>query len=202
MAYAVVVAGPAGPDKERMVEALALGLEGEGLCVALVESRPEDNAAPPRGRVVQTSQGVTAQAPGGGLSLEELMGRYAAGADVALCLGFDRERRAKVEWVPPGGRPALSGDPGLRAVVGEGVDEAKVAVFPPGQEKALARHLAAEVVPAKTVQKLRVLLGGKRLPAKDFVQDILANTIRAMVASLKGGDRPGRLEVYIEPDQD
>jgi hypothetical protein len=57
------------------------------------------------------------------------------------------------------------------------------------------------VVPAKERPRLRLVLDGKRIPAKEFVQDILAQTIRAMVGSLRGGDRPGRLEVYIEPEE-
>ena len=51
---------------------------------------------------------------------------------------------------------------------------------------------------SRELPKVRVLLGGRKVPVNQFVQDMIADTARAMVASLRGGEGEGRLEIYIE----
>jgi hypothetical protein len=89
----------------------------------------------------------------------------------------------------------------LRAVASpQGADTDKP-VFGSDETDAMADYLINEVIPQSDAPSIRVVLDGKRIPAKTFVQNIMASTIRAMISTLKGGDRPGRLEIFIETDE-
>lgn len=204
MAYAICVAGPAGEDKTEFMQQLAAALEARGLKTGLLSRAENEGAAAFWSASVQVAGGALSlqRSQPTDLSLEEMLGRFFYDLDLVLCQGFDEEKRAKIEWLPGGGQAQLAKDPGLRAVVsGENADTEKP-LFGPNDLAGLAGYLSKEVIPQRQPPRLRVVLGGKRIPAKEFVQDILADTIRAMVGSLKGGDRPGRLEIFIRADED
>jgi hypothetical protein len=201
MPYAIIVAGEPGPELDSFTEGLAAELERRGRRTAVLRQGPAVEPPPGPSARLETAGGrLNLELAQGEGTLEELMGRHLAGLDLALCLGWEQERRAKIE-LAPSGRPRLADDPGLKAVAGPAGAAPGKPSFDPADPAALAEHLLAEVVPAKERPRLRLVLGGRRIPAKEFVQDILAQTIRAMVGSLRGGDRPGRLEVYIEPEE-
>lgn len=208
MPFAICLAGEASPEKTEFVNDLAAQLEARQVKVGFVRRQaPDLGAVGARVNLDISQDGTMCLLSGGvagvaGASLEELLGRYFAGLDLVICQGFEGEKRPKVEWLPRGGKPSLARDPGLRAVVSAQAVETDKAVYAPGDAAGLAAFLASEVIPKSQPPRMRMVLDGKRIPIKEFVQDILANTIRAMVASLKGGDRPGRLEIYIEPDEE
>lgn len=204
MAYAICVAGAAGEEKTKFMQQLAAALEAKGVATGLL-SRADDQGA-------AAFWSASALLAGGALSLQrslpadtsldEILGRYYDELDLALCQGFDHEKRAKIEWLPGGGPSQMAGDPGLRAVIAAQGAETDKPVFGPDEVDGLVDYLIQEVIPKSDQPRIRVVLGGKRIPAKEFVQDILADTIRAMVGTLKGGDRPGRLEIFIKADEE
>jgi molybdopterin-guanine dinucleotide biosynthesis protein B len=203
MAYAICVAGPAGQDKLEFMQALAVALEAEGLKVGLLSQSADNPGAAFWSASAQAGGGALSlwRSQTGELSLDEILGRYFFDLDVVLCHGYDQAKRAKIEFLPGGGKPGLAGDPGLRAVVSPSGADIEKPVFKPEELKGLAGFLKSEVIPPSPPPRIRIVLDGKRIPAKEFVQDILADTIRAMVGALKGGDRPGRMEIFIEPDK-
>ncbi len=203
MAYAICVAGASGQDKLEFMQELAAALEAAGVKAGLLSRDGEPAGAAFWSASAQVGGGFLSlqRSQRADLGLDEILGRYFFDLDVVLCHGCDGEKRAKIEWLPAGGKPGLADDPGLRAVVSPSAAETDKPIFKPEAVASLAGFLKTEVVPAGPPPRIRVVLEGKRIPAKEFVQDILADTIRAMVGSLKGGDRPGRLEIFIEPDK-
>lgn len=202
MAYAICVAGPSGIEKDEFLQKLAAALEAKGVRVGLLSRADDMGAAAFWSASALVNQGALSlqRSQPADASLDEMLGRYFHDLDAVLCQGFDEEKRAKIEFLPAGGKPVLAGDSGLRAVVSrQGADSDKP-VFNPDETGGLAEYLIKEVIPQSEKPVIRVVLGGKRIPAKEFVQDIMASTIRAMIGSLKGGDRPGRLEIFIEPE--
>jgi molybdopterin-guanine dinucleotide biosynthesis protein B len=204
MAYAICVAGPSGADKNEFMQKLAAALEAKGVRMGLLSKADGQGAAVFCSASVQVSQGALSlqRKQADDTSLDEMLGRYFHDLDVVLCQGFDQEKRAKIEFLPTGGKPALAADPGLRAVAGPQDADTDKPMFALDDAGGLADYLIEEVIPQSDQPIIRVVLGGKRIPAKEFVQDIMASTIRAMIGALKGGDRPGRLEIFIEPEQD
>ncbi len=204
MAYAICVAGAAGEEKDEFMQQLAAALEAKGVKIGLLSRSDEHGGAAfwsASARVAQGALSLQRSQPTD-LSLDEMLGRYFHDLDLVLCQGFDDEKRAKLEWLPAGGQPQLANDPGLRAVVSNKGADTDKPVFKLDDAAGLAEYLIKEVIPQSEPPRIRVVLGGKRIPAKEFVQDIMASTIRAMIGSLKGGDRPGRLEIFIEAEED
>jgi molybdopterin-guanine dinucleotide biosynthesis protein B len=204
MAYAICVAGPSGVEKDEFMQKLAAALEAKGVKTGLLSRADDMGAAALWSASALVNQGTLSlqRSQPADASLDEMLGRYFHDLDAVLCQGFDEEKRAKIEFLPAGGKPVMAGDAGLRAVVSsQGADSDKP-VFNPEETGGLAEYLIKEVIPQSEQPVIRVVLGGKRIPAKEFVQDIMASTIRAMISSLKGGDRPGRLEIFIEPEKD
>ncbi len=202
MSYAICIVG--ADDKANLELARSLGrrLAAGGIKVGMIQAGEGvelqsglagEVRLGPGGMVVQSSNG-------GPLGLEQIMGRYLPGLDLVLSLAHPEDKRAKIEVVPEGAEPGRLPDPGLKALVSPRPLEVDKPVFGPDQVDALADFVREKVMPKRQPARVRVLLEGKRLPIKDFVQDILANTIRGMVGSLRGGNKPGRLEIYIEAD--
>jgi molybdopterin-guanine dinucleotide biosynthesis protein B len=204
MAYAICVAGAAGEDKTEFTQQLAAALEAKGVKTGLLLRALDQGAVSFWSASGQLSGGALSlqRSQQTDLSLDEVLGRYFFDLDLVLCQGFDEEKRAKVEWLPEGEQAQLAGDPGLRAVISSRTIDLDKPLFAPDDIKGLADYLINEVIPKSKQPRIRIVLGGKRIPAKEFVQDILADTIRAMVGSLKGGDRPGRLEIFIQADDE
>jgi hypothetical protein len=198
MAYVICILGD-----ERASEEVARGLAGEleaaGLEVGLILPR----AQAPSGASLELGVGegvLELRRRGVVPELDELEGLYGEGLDVLLTLAHPQARRAKIEVCAPGQEPAHLDDPGLRAVVGQGVTAGRLPVFAPGELAPLATFLRDEVIPAREPDRVRVVLGGRRLPIKGFVQDFVGQTLRAMIRTLKGGERPGRLMVFVAED--
>lgn len=196
----VCLAGPAGPEKSELLWNLAAELGGRGVKVAVIDDEPLEL---PQGR-----RGVAGAACLSGgrlglwlnaaeLGLLEVAERFFPEADLVLSAALSQEKRPKLEFCPEGQEPTLLDDPGLRAIVGrvQGVDKP---VFDPQNLADLADFVQSELITAGSRRKVRVILGGRNLPIKGFVQDIVGQTVRAMISSLKGGDRPGRLEIYVD----
>jgi hypothetical protein len=76
--------------------------------------------------------------------------------------------------------------------------EAALAWFAPRDVAKAAEFVANNLLPKKEQAWVTVLLDGKRVPIKGFVQDIIGQSIKGMVGTLRGGDKKGRLEVFID----
>ncbi len=202
MSYAICIVGSDEEHNQDLARELGRRLAAAGLKVGMIQAGGQPKVDQglagevrlgPGGMVVQSANGAP-------MSLEQIMGRYLPGLDLVLTLAHPDEKRAKIEVVPAGAEPVRLEDPGLKALVCPQPLEVDKPVFGPDQVEALADFVREKVMPRRQPARVRVLLEGKRLPIKDFVQDILANTIRGMVGSLRGGNKPGRLEIYIEAD--
>ena len=62
----------------------------------------------------------------------------------------------------------------------------------------LAKILVEQARKTPQRRRVRILADGKKLPAKGFVQDIVANTVLGLTATLKGVEGAKRLEIIIE----
>lgn len=193
--YLINVLGPAGDDKMAFMHELALALAAGGVKTAMLRELPDQAPAVPS--LGLSARGLAAELPlPRDLGPEELAGLFLGEADVVLS-EVTVKGRSGVEFCPAGAAPALDW-PGLKAVAGgDGGDRAPS--FERGDVSGLAAHLAAEVVP-KEKQMLRLFVGGRRLPAKGFVQAFIAGGLRGMISSLKGYT-PGRpIAVFVDPD--
>ncbi len=200
MPSVIVLAGPAGADKTAWMRQLASVLTGRGRRVLMVGAPPAPTPPPPAGAAAWLEWGPdgyqlrcpAAQAP----SLDEILVRHLDGFDLALSELAPSFAAPILEWLPPGTASALTGDPNLKAVVGAGATAAGVTVLGPDQVDQ-ATDLILELAAAPEALAARLLVDGRRVYIKGFVQDFLAGAVRGMVDTLKGGERAGRIELHL-----
>lgn len=197
MPYVICVAG--NPDPAWW-SGLCAELTGRCLKVGLVRKAENPSTGAGQTPELQVSQGsIRLERPDPGpASLESYVSRYLYDLDLVFSEIHEGEKRAKVEFVSPGGSPTLAGDPGLRALIGSGAMEGDLPRFDPTDLAGLADFLQKRVIPEPKADLVRVILEGRRVPANRFVQEIISGTLRGMVTQLKGGERPGRLEIYLD----
>ncbi len=206
MPSVIVLAGPAGADKTAWMQQLAAALTARGRRVMLVSAPPAATPPPPPpppGAAAWLELGAqgyqlrcpAAQAP----SLDQVLLRHLDGFDLALSELAPSFAAPILEWLPPGAAPTLAGDPNLKALVGAGGGAAGATLLAPDQV-----DQAAELVLALTAEPepraARLLVDGRRVYIKDFVQDFLAGAVRGMVETLKGGEKAGRIELQLYRD--
>lgn len=194
------LAGPQGEQTTQLLHGLAAELSGRGLKVGLITRETAAPAPPPGGAMLEMRL-----APGGVClshaqwqppSLDQVLARHAQDLDVVLSQVHQDQKVYKIEYCPPGAAPALQGDPNLKALVSDGPQEGPLPSFATQDLAGLARLLTG-LLPHPSQPQLRVLVDGRRLPAKDFVQDIVASTIRALIGALKGGQGAKRVEIHL-----
>lgn len=203
MPAVICLAGPAGSEKRRLLQDLAEAFGKRGLALGLItgETSPAAPAAVPALEV--SPAGLCLRWPGGRpATLDELLARHFQEADLVIS-ELAQAGRVTVELVPAGGEPAQPVVAGLKALVSPVPIEATVPCFTPDKADELAAWLLEKALPpldappAASHPQIRILLDGQRLPANDFVRQIVENTVRAMIGSLKGGDRSRRLEIHL-----
>jgi hypothetical protein len=202
MPAVICLAGPAGGEKRQLLHALAEQFAKRGLSLGLVTEALGD-AAPGVPSLEVSAGGICLSWPGGAsATLDELLARHFQAADLVLS-ELVQEGRVTVELVPAGAKPGLLAHPGIKALVSPAPLEAAVPCFAPDQPGELAAHLleralpSLETPPPASRPEIRILIDGQRLPANDFVRQIVDNAVRAMIGSLKGGDRGRRLEIHL-----
>jgi molybdopterin-guanine dinucleotide biosynthesis protein B len=88
---------------------------------------------------------------------------------------------------------------GIIATVGKKKpDSAKVQHFPPSKISDIARWLERDIIiPGKKSRQVVIEVDGKRLPLNDFVGEIVKETIRGALGTLKGG-RGRKINISID----
>jgi molybdopterin-guanine dinucleotide biosynthesis adapter protein len=194
------IAGPQGDETTSLLHGLAAELAGRGLQVGLIAREAAAPSAPPPGAQMELRVGpgslCLAQAQLRAPSLEEMLARHAHSLDVVLSELHQDRKVFKIEYCPPGAAPTLAGDPNLKALVGVQPQDQALPCFAP-QDLAGLAGLLTGLLPQPARPLLKVLVDGRRLPAKDFVQDIVASTIRALIGALKGGQGAKRVEIHL-----
>ena len=195
----VCLAGPAGPDKSAILQKLAKEITARGVKTSVIDEQVS-------GPCSANNEIDTITVGNGGfslclnqepLNLIQFAERYLFDSQVVLSGAGSDEKRPKLEYCPDG-RPTLEKDAGLRGYISAKPIPGEKPSFGPGDFKEMADFIIEKLTPKKEPTRARVLIAGKNLPIKDFVQDIVASTIRAMIGSLRGGDKPGRMEIFLD----
>lgn len=142
----------------------------------------------------------------GRLTPEELAGRYMRGLDLVLVEGFKNADICKIEVVAPGREPLLPPGGRLLALTRRGGSgtEAGLPVLDADQPAAVAQFVLEHLGLAETVspgqpQGISLRVDGKALDLNPFVARLLKDTLRGLVAPLKGaGGGQGSIEVRLD----
>ncbi len=201
MPAVVCLAGPQTPEKDELLRGLAAELGGRGLKLGLVRQAAGPAGPAPAGpahaEIEVGPDSLCLRRPGlDRPSLEAMLTRHCEGLDLVLSELHQDQKVYKLEYCPAGAQPTLLEDPNLKAIVCPDDRQGGPARFAPGDLAGLA-DLVQGLLPRPQQPLLRILVDGKRIPAKEFVQEIVAGTIRALVGTLKGGAGAKRIEIHL-----
>lgn len=203
MPTVVCLAGPQTQEHLRLLTDLAELLGSRGLKVGVVCPSSQDPPPPPppaqaaAGPVLELGpQGYCLRQTGPPPTWDQLLARHFNETDLVLSSLHHDKKVIKIEFCPPGLAPTLLEDPNLRGLVAEEPPGPGLLCFSPQDLGGLAAFVQGLLPPAKATQA-RVLADGRRLVANQFVQEIVAGTVRGLISSLKGGEKAGRLEIHL-----
>lgn len=133
------------------------------------------------------------------LDLEQIRSGWINEADLILTEGYKRAHYPKVEvsLFKHAGQLICSGEDRLVAVVCNQPISPGVPVFQESQIGELGDLLEERFLKNRTEPKVQVLIEGKPLEMKPFVQEIVWRTCRGFFSSLKGWDPAGEVVVKI-----
>ena len=130
-----------------------------------------------------------------GRGVEGLSFRVALPGDIVLAEGFKRTPGKKIAIV--GGDLDISSLDGVVAIVGSAPDGYKGAAFSTDQTSELCdliEKLSAQ--PAEQTWATRLLINGKEVILKSFVQDVMASALAGMTDVLRDVDETETLEIH------
>lgn len=218
MVPVVGICGASGSGKTTLVEKLLPLLRERGLKVGVVkhhghggpvatpaEWQGKDSqrlAAAGANRVALAHEGgAWLEAPGlAGAGPRALAARLMAGLDMVIAEGFKSAGIPKIEVVAPEAAPILPKGGRLIALARRGGNgtEAGLPVIDCDDPAAVVEFILSQVSPASPPpEKVTVLLDGQELPVNAFVSAMLSGMLRGFVASLKGGEDAGKIEVRL-----
>lgn len=138
------------------------------------------------------------------MPIQEIAGRYYWDEDILLAEGFKRTHFPKIEIfrsaVEP--RPICTASDNLMAVVTDEEIETDVPRFTFDQVSEVADLIEQRFLKGRKHPRLMVLLDGRQLPMKDFVQDFVIGGIVGMLSSLRGWKRPGKIDLQMRLDEE
>lgn len=120
----------------------------------------------------------------------------AKGLDLLIIEGYKREHFPKVLFSDKLTETDLKG---IIATVGKKAPQSsKVRHFQPSKITDIAKWLERDIIlPARKSRRVVIEVDGKRLPLNDFVSDIIKETIRGALGTLKGG-KGRKIDISID----
>ena len=138
------------------------------------------------------------------MSLEELVGHYFWQEDILLTEGYKRSHFPKIEVF----RSEIESEPicgtkdNLIAVVTNDIVQTEVPIFGFDEAGKLADFIEGRFLKERRRHRITVLLDGKRLPMKEFVQEFLIGGILGMLSSLRGYRKARKITIQIKSEDE
>jgi len=213
----VCVVGSKDSGKTTIAKNLVAELAGRGLRVAAAKHSHHDFSFSEEGRDTRLFEEAGAESvffvgEGHSVSLKKIDGqeklkvaaaRYAVDCDVLVAEGWRRSEFPKVLVFLEKEKAAEREFPAnVKAVVCPARLDIEAPHFLPDQIEELADYLLGEVIAETDQTAVTVVLNGKYLPVKGFVQEFISGGVLGMVSSLKGAEDIKTLEVSIRLGKD
>ena len=135
------------------------------------------------------------------LPLDRLAAFFFPEADLILTEGFKKQPFPKIALLSDGQEEILLAEVKgvVLATVGPRAVRDDLPHFQPGEAERIVTFLEQRFLRERNEPRIRVWLDGKRIPMKDFVQDIIIRGIMGMVGTLKGFLPARRVDITLSP---
>ena len=134
------------------------------------------------------------------LTLEEIREKLVHDVDLIISEGYKKGAQPKIEVFRKEKHKELlcAKRDNLAAIVSNQSFDIDVPVFDLEDMKGLADFIVKRFLSSETNGSVSLKVDGREIPLNRFVRGFLSTTIKGMVASLKGCETSGRIEIHIE----
>lgn len=134
------------------------------------------------------------------MTLAEIRDSYIRDADIIISEGYKKDKEPKVEIFRKEvhKEPMSTKGDGLIAFVTDRDFDIGVPCFGLDDVKGLADLIEKKFIKEKQEKNVSLKVNGKDIPLNHFVKDVIEETIKGMVSSLKGCGNPEKIEIKID----
>ncbi len=134
------------------------------------------------------------------MSLEELRDAFAADADLILSEGFKKDVQPKIEVFRKEEHAELLCTPkdNLIAIASNHPFDIGVPCLDINDVKGIVDLIESTFLKEDRREGISLRINGRRIPLSPFVERLLIRTIKGMISSLKGGEKPQKIEIKID----
>lgn len=133
------------------------------------------------------------------LNLEEIRARYVQDADIIISEGYKKEAYPKIEVARKAQNRELvcAEDKNLIAVASDFPIKVKVPLVDINDAKGLADIIEKKVIKGSRPEGIELVVNGKAVPLKPFIEEFLNNSITGAISALKGCKKPEEIVIKI-----
>ncbi|MBM4307648.1 MAG: molybdopterin-guanine dinucleotide biosynthesis protein B [Deltaproteobacteria bacterium] len=134
------------------------------------------------------------------LTLAELREKLIQDVDLILSEGFKKDVQPKIEIFRKEKHQELlcTKEDNLAAIVSDKEFNVGVPCFSLDDAKGVADFIEKKFLKAKKEEGITLKVDGRSVSLKPFIRDFLSGSIKGMVDSLKGCEKPKKIEIKIE----
>jgi molybdopterin-guanine dinucleotide biosynthesis protein B len=134
------------------------------------------------------------------MSLEELRDAFGGDADIIISEGFKEDVQPKIEVFRKEGHRELlcTDEDNLIAVASNQPFDIRVPCLDIDDVKGIVDLIESTFLKGNRKENISLKIDGKRIPLSAFVERFLIRTIKAMISSLKGGEKSEEIEIKID----
>ncbi len=216
MPFIISVVGYKKSGKTTLVEQMIPILKSKGYRFGVLKYTAEGLPEEPGGKDTEKFRAAGAETVGlcgddhftlfkaGGhpaLPLDRLAAFFFPEAELVVTEGFKKQPFPKIALLSEGQEEKLMAEVRgvVLATVGPKPFREDLPHFQPGEADRIVKMLERRFLKERREPRIRVWLDGKRIPMKDFVQDIIIQGIMGMLGTLRGFIPAGRVDITLSP---
>jgi molybdopterin-guanine dinucleotide biosynthesis protein B len=136
------------------------------------------------------------------LTLAELREKFILDVDLLLSEGYKKDVQPKIEIFRMEKHQELLCTPedNLVAIVSDKEFHVGVSCFSLDDVKGVADFIENKFLKLKAEEVITLKVDGRTIPLKPFIRDFLSGSIKGMLSSLKGCEKPQKIEIHIETE--
>ncbi|MFQ5736942.1 MAG: molybdopterin-guanine dinucleotide biosynthesis protein B [Thermodesulfobacteriota bacterium] len=132
---------------------------------------------------------------------ERIISAHLSDVDVVVAEGFKNAPFPKIEVVRKENskKPVCAKDKELRAFVTDAEFASKVPVFGLNEHARITSFIDREIIKKHSPQEISLVVDGRYVPLKPFIENLIKDGVKGMIRSLKGCSDTTEIEIRIRP---
>lgn len=133
-------------------------------------------------------------------SPDRLAFSFFSGVDIIITEGYKKSGYPKIEVIRKGRslKPVCNRDPSLIAIASDIKGKGKLPRFDINDATGIADFIEERFLKDPSLSRGRLMVNGKEIPLKPFIETFIVESISGMVSSLKDCSNPKEIEIRIK----